>query len=111
MTKLLDLAKVVGIFDAMQAGEGCAAFGSREWFIAGFAVAEELSATQTQAALEAVRPLLEKQVRAKVVSELRHSAFLHCDVNKEDVLLTIKHGTTLMEARKLEAAEGRSHEL
>lgn len=45
----------------------------------------------------------EKAVRLKIVSELRRSAFLHADVNKEHVLLCIKHGTTLAEALKREA--------
>lgn len=47
----------------------------------------------------------EKATRLKVVKDLRSSAFLHCDVNKEDVLLCIKHGCTLIEAKKLEEAE------
>lgn len=34
----------------------------------------------------------EGETRRKVVAELRSSAFLHCDVNKEDVLLAIEHG-------------------
>lgn len=37
----------------------------------------------------------EKEIRAKIVKELRSSAFLDCDVNKEHVLLCILHGTTL----------------
>lgn len=54
------------------------------------------------AAYEAGEAAAEKEVRLKVVQELRSSAFLHCDVNKEHVLLCIKHGTTLIEALKKE---------
>ncbi len=50
----------------------------------------------------AMAKAVELDVRAQVVRELRSSAYLHCDVNKEDVLLCIKHGTTLIEARKLQ---------
>lgn len=35
---------------------------------------------------------IEREVRKKIVTELRSSAFLYCDVNKEDVLLCIEHG-------------------
>lgn len=52
-----------------------------------------------------LQPLTEAEVRLKVVEELRSSAFLHCDVNKEDVLLCIKHGCTLVEARAIEATK------
>jgi hypothetical protein len=45
----------------------------------------------------------EAEIRRKIVAELRSSAFLHCDVNKEDVLLCIEHGCTLLEARTIEA--------
>lgn len=45
----------------------------------------------------------EQQTRGKVVAELRSSAFLYCDVNKEDTLLCIKHGCTLVEAKEREA--------
>lgn len=34
----------------------------------------------------------EAEIRAKIARELRSSAFLHCDVNKEHVLLAIEHG-------------------
>lgn len=44
----------------------------------------------------------EKTVRAKIAAELRSSAFMYCDVNKEDVLLCIKHGCTLREAKQRE---------
>lgn len=37
---------------------------------------------------------VEAEIRRKVARELRSSAFLHCDVNKEDVLLAIEHGGT-----------------
>lgn len=36
----------------------------------------------------------ESIVRKKIVQELRSSAFLHTDVNKEHVLLAIEHGGT-----------------
>lgn len=48
---------------------------------------------------------IENSVRTQIVSDLRGSAFLYCDVSKEDVLLCIKHGTVVAVARKLEAAE------
>ncbi|MDR6539484.1 hypothetical protein [Variovorax soli] len=47
----------------------------------------------------------ESTARRKIVEELRGSAFLHCDVNKEHVLLCIKHGTNLIKAQELETEE------
>lgn len=35
---------------------------------------------------------VEAEIRRKIARELRSSAFLHCDVNKEHVLLSIEHG-------------------
>lgn len=37
---------------------------------------------------------LESDIRKKIAQELRSSAFLHTDVNKEHVLLAIEHGGT-----------------
>jgi hypothetical protein len=37
------------------------------------------------------------KVRAKIASDLRNSAFLHCDVNKEHVIACIESGKTLLE--------------
>ena len=42
--------------------------------------------------VEVIADKIEAAIRAKVVKELRSSAFLHCDVNKEHVLLAIEHG-------------------
>jgi hypothetical protein len=50
------------------------------------------------------RAEIEKQVREQIVKDLRSSAFLHCDVNKEHVLICIKHGKTLVESMELEHA-------
>lgn len=60
-------------------------------------------AQHISALLDHVAKHAEVKTRAKVVSDLRSSAFLHCDVNKEDVLLCIKHGCTLIEAKQREA--------
>lgn len=68
------------------------------------------SSQNREAIFEFVRTLLqteEKRVRLKVVKELRSSSFLHCDVNKEDVLLCIEHGCTLIEAKALALNSGR----
>jgi hypothetical protein len=46
-----------------------------------------------QTALRFARAL-EIAIRKKIVKELRSSAFLHTDVNKEHVLLSIEHGGT-----------------
>jgi len=39
----------------------------------------------------------EAAIRKKIAQELRSSAFLHCDVNKEHVILCIESGKTLIE--------------
>jgi hypothetical protein len=46
----------------------------------------------------------EKAIRAKIVASLKSTPWymVDCDVNKDDILLCIKHGTTLREAYILE---------